>query len=107
MTQPWPFDDPTNTIAITLSDVAKGASPILLVTHDADDGTWQFHDGRDNPNPDDGVVVCLEDMYHLDASMGELADLPLGWRAWRDAPDQPWQREVMEPEEDDEEPDPE
>jgi len=102
MNPSWPFADPENVIALTLREVADGKSPIVLVTHDADDGCWQFHDGRDNPNPGDGVVVCLEEMYKLDPSIGELADLPLGWRAWREAPGEAWNREEMEPEEDEE-----
>ena len=95
----WPFADPKNAIALTMPEVAEGKNPILLVTHDADEGTWQFHDGRDDPDPNQGIVVCLEHVYAIDPSVGELADLPLGWRAWRDKPDQPWQREEMEPEE--------
>jgi len=28
----------------------------------------------------------------LDPTVGTLADLPLGWQAWRAAPGDPWQR---------------
>jgi hypothetical protein len=31
-------------------------------------------------------------VFQRDKSIGELADLPLGWRAWRSSPDAPWQR---------------
>ena len=41
----WPFDDPKNVAVITLKAIAKGGNPILHVTHDADDGAWQFLDG--------------------------------------------------------------
>jgi hypothetical protein len=92
---PWPFADPENVAAISLRDIVDGKAPILLVAHDEEDGMWQFLDGRDNPDPADGVVVCLKHVFGLDPSVGELADLPYGWRAWRDAPDQPWQREEM------------
>jgi len=32
-------------------------------------------------------------VYRIDPSGGELADLPLGWQAWRSAAGQPWQRQ--------------
>jgi hypothetical protein len=80
-----------------LRDIVNGKAAILLVHYDADDGMWQFLDGRDDPDPADGVVVCLECVFGLDPSVGDLADLPRGWRAWRDAPGQPWQREEVGP----------
>lgn len=95
----WPFADPENVAVLTLRDITDGKSLILLVTHDEEDGMWQFLDGRDNPDPDDGVLVCLKHVFGLDPSIGELADLPCGWQAWRNAVDQPWQREEMGPEE--------
>lgn len=93
----WPFADPENVAILTLRDITEGKTLILFVTHDEEDGMWQFLDGRDNPDPTDAVLVCLMHVFGLDPSVGELADLPCGWRAWRDAPNQPWQREEMEP----------
>ncbi len=98
MKKDWPFKDPENVIALTLRDVMEDNLPILLVTHDAEDGCWQFLDGRDNPDPKVGIVVCLGHIVEYDPSIRELADLPLGWRAWRATPAEPWQREEMEPE---------
>ncbi len=34
----WPFDDPEETEVITLERILRGESPLLLVTHDLDDG---------------------------------------------------------------------
>ena len=89
----WPFADPPNVATISLRDIMEGRRPILIVTHDVDDGMWQFLDGRDAPNSDDGVVLSLDCVLELDPSIAELADLPLGWRAWRDDVQQAWQRE--------------
>jgi hypothetical protein len=36
--------------------------------------------------------VSLQNTYCLDNSIGELADLPVGWYAWRELPTAPWQR---------------
>jgi hypothetical protein len=88
----WPFADPPNVATICLRDIMRGRRPILFVQHDEDDGCWQFTDGRDSPNPDDGVVLSLDCVLNLDPSIAELADLPLGWRAWRDDVNHPWQR---------------
>ena len=87
----WPFSDARNTASITTRQVLEGA-PILLVTHDAEDGGWQFLCGTTD-DPADARVVGLGRMYGRDPTLGELADLPEGWRAHRASPGLPWQRE--------------
>jgi hypothetical protein len=89
----WPFDDPENVTAITTVHVLERRLPILLVTHDDDDGMWQVLCGTTN-DPSDGRIVCLGCMYQLDPTIRDLADLPRGWRAWRDNISSPWQREL-------------
>lgn len=91
----WPFDDPPNVAVFTVRSIVEGGLPILLVTHDEDDGAWQFHDGSDQPRDEDAMIVGLREMLDHDATIAELADLPYGWIAWRAAPDQPWQRQVQ------------
>ena len=98
MASDWPFDDPPNVITITTRQVLEENQPILLVTHDEDDGCWQVLCGMSD-DPDDGRVVGLDCMYNIDPSIGELADLPLGWRAKRESPTLPW---IREPNPDDE-----
>ena len=66
-------------------------SPILLVTHDADDGSWQFLCGSTD-DVDDARLIGLECALELDSGLVELADLPLGWKAWRDSPEHEWDR---------------
>ena len=93
MDQPadWPFDDPPNVATLTTRPVMDGSSWIALVSHDEDDGGWQFI-GPEGASMDQAMLVALHNVLRRDATIGELADLPLGWQAWRDAPDQPWQR---------------
>ena len=86
----WPFADTPNTASITTRQVLEG-SPILLVTHDADDGGWQFLCGTTDDTAD-ARIVALGQMFARDPSLGELADLPEGWKAWRASPKLPWQR---------------
>ena len=86
----WPFLDPRNFNAFSTRQVMEQGDPILLVSHDAEDGAWQFIGGPWGEQ--DLVVICLEHAVHLDPSVCELADLPRGWSAQRGAPGQPWQR---------------
>jgi hypothetical protein len=39
----WPFDDPENTAVFTTQHVLEYGQPIVRVTHDVEDGAWQFH----------------------------------------------------------------
>ena len=92
MTHDWPFQDPPNVATLTTVNVLEHGAPILFVCHDADDGAWQFLCGKTN-DPSDGRVIGLDYALGLDKSIAELADLPLGWCAWREAPGSPWTRE--------------
>jgi hypothetical protein len=87
----WPFEDPPNTAALTTSHVLEANAPILLVTHDADDGSWQFLPGR-AVSTSEARVVGLGEICVRDPSLLELADLPEGWRAWRERVGTEWQR---------------
>lgn len=91
----WPFVDLENTAAFTCSHILDGA-PILRVTHDEDDGAWQFLCGQMHKT-EDGRVVCLGCMVERDKSLLTLADLPLGWCADRDSTNSNWVREINPP----------
>ena len=90
---PWPFDDPPNVAVIADRRIVDGSAWIAYVSHDADDGGWQFL--TDDPGPareDDAAVVGLRTILRLDESIAELADLPIGWHAWRVSRMSPWER---------------
>jgi len=38
----WPFDDPPHVVVFTTKSIAFRQRPVLLVTHDEEDGAWQF-----------------------------------------------------------------
>jgi hypothetical protein len=97
MTRDWPFEDPPNVAIYTTVNVLDRGDPILLVCHDADDGAWQFLCGRTN-DPADGRVIGLDCALGMDPSLAELADLPQGWRAWREHRGRPWTRQPSTPE---------
>ena len=81
-------------IVIATRQVMEQGWPILLVTHDADEPRGgQFVNGRgDTEDRANGVSVHAMHVIERDPSVAELADLPPGWRAWRDSEDQPWIR---------------
>ena len=65
--------------------------PIVLVTHDGEDG-WSFI-GSSDGTAENGRVIALHEAVELDPSVLQLADLPFGWRAWRDSPEDSWIRQ--------------
>jgi len=78
----WPFDEPENLAVITTRQVLEEGRPILLVTHDEDDGGWQFLCTLTN-DPSDARVVSLKSVLDRDPSIAQIAKLPVGWRASR------------------------
>ena len=88
----WPFpDDPPNVAVITTRGILDGTDWIARASLDADEGDWQFHAAA-APREEDAKIVALRRIYELDPSIAELADLPLGWQAWRTDRHSPWQR---------------
>ena len=92
----WPFADPPNFNAFSTRQVMEQGDPILLVSHEEDDGAWQFIGGAWSEK--DLVVICLEHAVAMDPTVRELADLPLGWTAVRKSPGAPWDRHPSPPE---------
>lgn len=90
----WPFDDPINTAAFTTRPVLEQGVPVLLVSHD-EDGDWQFLCGT-TTELDDCKIVCLGCAFERDPTLAEVADLPLGWMAERDALGDEWVRFLPE-----------
>ncbi|HET6326163.1 MAG TPA: hypothetical protein VFG04_15910 [Planctomycetaceae bacterium] len=87
----WPFVDPENTATITVRKIMSGETWISFVSHDADDGCWQFMP-PEPPQQEEAIVVALREIVTHDSSLRELGDLPLGWCAWRNSPNDAWQR---------------
>lgn len=87
----WKFPDPPHTRVFLSAAVHSGAESITYVSHDIEDGAWQFlGDSMSGDRPP--VISCFHHPVDKDRSLAELADLPLGWWAERIAPGQPWMR---------------
>jgi hypothetical protein len=91
----WPFEEGKNRAAFTTRPVIHEGHPILLVSHD-EDGDWHFLFGTTD-RPEDVLVVSLGEIVDRDPTIGELADLPEGWRATRPDDRAPWLREPIPP----------
>ena len=88
----WPFEDPPNVAAITTRAIIHDGDWIGLVSHDLEDGGWQFLGLRGASDTEEAMVVALHRVLEMDPSIAQVADLPLGWRAWRQTADGPWER---------------
>jgi hypothetical protein len=91
----WPFADPKNVAVFTSTQIMRHGQPILYVTHDEEDGAWQFHAGAPSVPTADAMIVALEEVVNLDPTICQLADLPYGWFAERDTARSPWKREKI------------
>jgi len=92
MSSIWPFSDAERTAVFTSKRVIDGSDWIHYVTHDADDGAWQFHP-YSGPTPEqEAAVVSLRSILDLDDSVRSLSDLPRGWHAWRESTSSTWTR---------------
>ncbi len=87
----WPFDDSQTLAVITLDRVINGAAYLSCVSHDGDDGGWQFLDDGDLTE-DNAMIISLCEVAAYDSTIRELFDLPVGWYAVRDDLAQPWKR---------------
>lgn len=94
--RPWPFDDPPDTSVVTTRRIAEDAGPVLGVFHQST-GSWQFVDGGPTTR-DDIAFVHLAHVVGAHKGTVELADLPVGWEAWRSDTSSPWMRSPSEDE---------
>lgn len=85
----FPFKEAPNTACLVCKHVLDKEKTILYVSHDEDDGMWQFMCG-DQHKEDDAEIVSLYSVFMLDQSIGELADMPCGYYAERQLEEGNW-----------------
>ncbi|MFT4112346.1 DUF4262 domain-containing protein [Silvibacterium sp.] len=94
----WKFPDPPHTRVFLSKTVHLGTEAITFVSHDEEDGAWQFL-GDSMVEGGGPVLSCFHHPIDKDPSLIELADLPLGWCAERAKPGDPWIRSKQKPHE--------
>ncbi|MEX5832859.1 hypothetical protein AB3332_23045 [Ralstonia solanacearum] len=93
----WVFRDPPNVAVIATRSVVFEQDWIAHVSHDLEDGAWQFRGSQTMQTQEsEAVVVSLRKIVELDSTVKELANLPLGWHAWRAAEGASWNRAMTD-----------
>lgn len=85
----YKFSEPKNTMVITTKSIVTSDKGILLVSHDADDGMWQFLDGN-TVDEKDALILSLQEIVQIDCTVNDIHDLPPGWIAYRIKRDAQW-----------------
>ena len=84
------FQETENTACIVCDHVLNGKRPILHVTHDAEDGYWQFLCGQDHHEDTIAKLISLKQATELDSTINELFEMPLGFGAERNSIKDKW-----------------
>ena len=78
------FSESDNTAVFTTKFVAIDKKNITRVTHENEDGAWQFFSDDKFDNLEDVLmVVGLGEIIEIDHTVLELADMPKGYFAHR------------------------
>jgi len=85
------FEEPENTACIACKHVVEESAPILHVTHDEDDGMWQFMCGAESHETEDGMVITLMNAVRLDPTINDLYEMPMGVGAERECKGSQWE----------------
>lgn len=72
------FKDAPETACIVCQHVLAGENPITFISHDKEDGMWQFLCSEDHIL-EDVRLISLAEAFQIDESIGQVADLPRGF----------------------------
>jgi hypothetical protein len=72
------FKDAPETACIVCQHVLDGKNPITFISHDKEDGMWQFLCSEDHIL-EDVRLISLAEAFQIDESIGQVADLPRGF----------------------------
>ena len=84
------YKEPDNLAVISCSHVIRSCEPILLISHDLDDGGWQFLCGNREHEKDEAMIVVLEEIVAVEPTILDMADLKLGYIAQRLSKGERW-----------------
>ncbi len=85
------FQEASNTAVFTTKYVINDKKLITCVTHDEEDGAWQFFSSDEFDNYQDvAMIVLLDEIIAMDPSVLELASMPVGYYAIRETASDEW-----------------
>ena len=71
----WPFDDPRNVAVFTSRFVVEEDHPIFYVTHDLEDGAWQFHAHNHLETTNEDIrLVALEEVMPTNDTLATMRE---------------------------------
>ena len=85
----YPFGEPKNTAIITCSHIVENDADILYVSHDEEDGMWQFLCGGEHIMKD-ARVISLNEIFTIDNTIFKLSNMPCGYIAERESKHSEW-----------------
>ena len=77
------FKEPENTACLVCDHVMNLKRPILFVTHDFEDESWQFLCGETDHSEGNIRIISLKNATKIDNSINELFEMPIGVGAER------------------------
>jgi hypothetical protein len=83
------FPQPLTTAVITTKQVIRQNSTIVYIAHHEDDGAWVFT-GAEEFLPENAMMISLAEMIKHDATILDVADMPVGFYAVRKDKNSPW-----------------
>ena len=83
------FDDRLDTAVFTTKSIFNKSEIIAYVFHHEEDGAWEFI-GNSIYEEDDYIILSLREIIEIDKSVLEIADLPLGFEAFRERKEEKW-----------------
>ena len=84
------FQDDPNTACFVCDHVFNKERPILFVSHDEEDSSWQFLCGQDDHNDNSAKIISLKQAVELDETINELYEMPVGIYAEREEVGKKW-----------------
>jgi len=86
----YKFKEAENTACFVCDHVLSKQRPILYVTHDKEDGSWQFLCGQDDHTEANAKIISLKNATVIDTTINDLYEMPLGVGAERKSIKDKW-----------------
>lgn len=85
------IENTLKTAIFTTKFVVNDKKEITYVTHDIEDGAWQFFSNDNFDNYEEvAMIVSLDEIIQIDNTILEIADLPFGYFAARQTSKDSW-----------------
>ena len=92
----YKFKEKENTACFTCDHVMNKEKPILFVSHDSDDSSWQFLCGTENHTDANIKIISIKQATEIDNTINDLYEMPVGLCAERKSIGAEWKIFRME-----------